>query len=150
MCVNTPIRRLDGITYWVIEDPAGIYDFINNEIRKELEEDARSEGREPEKDQRLKTIAKCKWRLDIIEIEQIKLNPKITNYVDLAREYKFSESLIKRSQELKEAIERYAVVIWPIIVTSDDFMLIDGYCRYTTLKMMNVKRIYGYIGMRQY
>jgi hypothetical protein len=150
MCVNTPIRRLDGITYWVIEDPAGIYDFINNEIRKQLEEDARSEGREPEKDQRLKTIAKCKWRLDIIEIEQIKLNPKITNYVDLAREYKFSESLIKRSQELKEAIERYAVVIWPIIVTSDDFMLIDGYCRYTTLKMMNVKRIYGYIGMRQY
>lgn len=148
MGVNTPIRRLNGITYWVIEDPEGIYDFINNEIRKELEEDARSEGREPQKDQRLKTLAKRKWSLDIIGIEQIKLNPKIINYVDLERDYIFSESLIKRSQELKEAIERYAVVIWPIIVTGEDCVLIDGYCRYTTLKMMNVKRIYAYIGIR--
>jgi hypothetical protein len=94
-----------------------------------------------------KTKAKCKWRLDIIRIEQIKLNPKITNYVDHERNYIFSESLAKRSQELKEAIERYAVVIWPIIVTGEDCMLVDGYCRYATLKMMNVKRIYTYIGI---
>ena len=50
MCVCTPVRRLEGITYWVIEDPEGIYDFINKEVRKEWEEDAESEGREPQED----------------------------------------------------------------------------------------------------
>lgn len=29
------------------EDPQGIYDFINKEVRKEWEADARVEGREP-------------------------------------------------------------------------------------------------------
>jgi hypothetical protein len=43
--VNTPIRRLEGITYWVVEDPDAIYDLINSEVRKEWEEDARSDSR---------------------------------------------------------------------------------------------------------
>ena len=34
----------------MIEDPEGIYDFINKEVRKEWEEDAESEGREPQED----------------------------------------------------------------------------------------------------
>lgn len=45
--METPIRRLKGITYWVIETPHRIHDFINCEIRKELETDAFFEGRDP-------------------------------------------------------------------------------------------------------
>jgi hypothetical protein len=48
--MGTPIRRLEGISYWVIDDPDAIYDFINFEIRKEWESDARSEHRDPKDD----------------------------------------------------------------------------------------------------
>ena len=146
MCVCMPVRRLEGITYWVIEDPEGIYDFINREIRKEWEADARSERREPQEDPWLKTLSKRKWSLEITEIGRVKLNPKIMNYGDSKRGYSFSESLLKRSDELKESIKRYALVIWPVIVRNEDFMLVDGYCRYTALRMMNIKRIYAYVG----
>jgi hypothetical protein len=56
--LKTPIRRLEGITYWVIEDPDAIHDFMNNELQKEWEEDARTEHRDPTKDTWLKTLSK--------------------------------------------------------------------------------------------
>jgi len=68
------------------------------------------------------------------------------NLVDAKSGYVFRNSLAKRSQELREAIERFASVIWPIIVKKEDFALVDGYCRYATLKAMNVSRVYAYIG----
>lgn len=142
----TPIRRLDGITYWVIQNPDGIYDFVNREIRKEWEADARFEGRDPNQDLWLRTLSKRKWSLEIIEISQIKLNPDIMNYVDSKSGYKFSEALATRSDELKQSIERYGLVIWPAIVRKEDSMLVDGYCRYTALRAMNVRRIYAYVG----
>jgi hypothetical protein len=146
MCVCTPVRRLEGITYWVIEDPEGIYDFINKEIRKEWEEDVKSEGREPHEDPWLKTLSERKWISEVIEIERVILSPTIMNYVDSNRGYSFSETLSKRSNELKECIKRYAAVIWPIIVRNEDYLLVDGYCRYTALRIMNVRKIYAYIG----
>lgn len=146
MRVCTPIRRLESVTYWVIEDPEGIYNFINREIRKEWEEDAKSEGRESQEDPWLKTLPKREWKLEITEIARVKLNPRIMNYVDSKKEYIFSESLAKRSNELKECIKKYAAVIWPVIVRNEDYMLVDGYCRYTTLRMMDIQRIYAYAG----
>jgi len=137
---------LKGITYWVIEDPEGIYDFINKVIRKEWEEDAKSEGREPQEDPWLKTLSERKWGSGVIEIERVKLNPKLMNYVDSRSGYSFLESLSKRSNELKECIKRYAAVIWPVIVRNEDYMLVDGYCRYTALGIMNIRKIYAYIG----
>jgi len=142
----TPIRRLEGITYWVIEDPDGIRDFINKEIRKEWEEDARSEGRDPQKDQWLKILSKVKWSLKISEIDRIKLNPNIMNYADSKRGYNFQEELAKRCQELQRGIEQFNLVIWPVIVKKEDFMLVDGYCRFSTLKSMKVSRVYTYVG----
>ncbi len=146
MSLNTPIRRLEGITYWVIEDPEGIRDFISNEIRKEWEADARSEGRNPKNDPWLKTLSKQRWNLEIVETHRIKLDPRIMNLVDPTKGYVFENILAKRSQELREAIERFASVIWPIIVRRSNFMLVDGYCRYATLKAMNVSRVYAYLG----
>ena len=53
---NTPIRRLEDTTYWVIEDSAAINDFVNTEIRREWEEDARNEYKDPEEDEGIQTI----------------------------------------------------------------------------------------------
>ena len=144
--MKTPIRRLEGITYWVIEDPEAISDFINNEIRREWEADARSERRNPKDDPWVKTLSKRRWILRTVRIDRIKLDPRIMNYRDVKSEYVFVDSLAKRSQELRETIERFASVIWPIIAKKENFMLVDGYCRYATLKAMNVSRIYAYVG----
>jgi predicted nucleic acid-binding Zn finger protein len=81
-----------------------------------------------------------------VDIGRIKLDPEITNYRDVTGGYSFQESLDKRSQELKETVERFAVVIWPLVVKEEDFMLVDGYCRYTTLKALNVSETYAYVG----
>ncbi|UCG36833.1 MAG: hypothetical protein JSV64_00685 [Candidatus Bathyarchaeota archaeon] len=142
----TPVRRLEGITYWVIEDSEGIHDFINTEVRKEWEADAEFENRKPSKDLWLKTLSNRKWNLRITSMNQIKLNPRIMNYLDNERGYSFKEELAKRSVELTKSIREYCTVIWPMIVREDGFQLADGYCRYNALKMMNVGRAYVYTG----
>jgi hypothetical protein len=101
------IRRLEGITYWTIKDPDEIYDFINTEVRKEWEEDVKFEGREPSGDSWLKTLSKRIWRLEATEIDKIKLNPSIMNLADNRRGYAFLDELAKRSDELRNAIEKY-------------------------------------------
>jgi hypothetical protein len=73
--LNTPLRRLDGIAYWVIEDPDDIRDHINKEIRKEWETDARQEHHEPENDPWLKTLSKRKWSLQDRRHETDKVEP---------------------------------------------------------------------------
>lgn len=143
--MRTPLRRLNGVSYWVIEDPEGIYDFINTELRKEWKEDAHSEGRDPKEDAWLKDLPKLRWNLETIEIDRIKPDTEIMNYVDVKKGYTFQASLAGRSRELKETIERFASVIWPLIV-NEDYVLVDGYCRYTTMKAMSVSRTYVYVG----
>jgi hypothetical protein len=99
--LNTPVRRLEGISYWVIDDSDAIHDFVNTEIRKEWEADVRCEHRDPRDDPWLKTLTERKWRLQIMDITQIKLDPDIMSYVDPERGYVFSESLEKRSRALR-------------------------------------------------
>jgi hypothetical protein len=146
----TPLRRLTGITYWVIEDPEGIYDFINTEIRREWEADAVSEYRDPSEDEWLRTLPQRRWSLEIAEIDRIRLNPRIINYIDNKIRYNFSERLAKRSAELQLEIEKRGMVIWPVIVDGDDWILADGYCRYTALRAMNIPRTYVYLGTLQH
>lgn len=144
--LKTPIRRLEGITYWVIEDSEGLHDFINTEIRKEWEADAKFEGRSPSEDPWSKALSERKWRLEVNEIKSVKLNPDIMNYVDSERGYNFAAELVERSDELRTSIKEFSIVIWPIIIREEDSMLVDGYCRYTALKTMKIKRIYAYVG----
>ena len=125
----SPVRRLCGITYWVIDDPEGIYDFVNNEVQTEWEVDTRFECRKPAEDHWLRTLSKRRWSLEVAGMGRIKLNLRIMDYVDDERGYVFSEELAKRSDELRRSIEEYRTVIWPIIVRSENFMLFDGYCR---------------------
>ena len=144
--MKTPIRRLEGVTYWVIEDSEAIHDFVNTEVKKEWEADARSEGRDPKKDSWLKTLPKRRWRLSIIRTDTVKLDPDIMNYVNNKTGYNFAERLAKRSEQLQREIKEFCQVIWPVIVKGENTQLADGYCRYATLKVMGVSRIYAYIG----
>ena len=146
LSVMTPLRRLNGISYWVIEDPDGIYDFINSEIRKEWEADARSERRDPSEDAWLQALSKYRWRLEALDLGRIKVDPRMIDYVDFKTGYNFAESLAKRSEELRRTVEEYGSVIWPIVVIEKNMQLVDGYCRYVTLKAMNIPRTYAYVG----
>jgi hypothetical protein len=141
--LTTPIRRLDGITYWVIDDASDIYDFMNMQLRLEWIRDAKDEGRQPEDDAWLQELSKRKWRLEILELNSIKPNP----YEFIPRTgYNFEERLAQRSKELRKAIEEYGSLIWPLTVRGEDMQLVDGYCRYTTLEAMKVTRVYAYVG----
>jgi hypothetical protein len=144
--LNTPVRRLEGVAYWVIENTEAIYDFINTEVKEEWEADARSEGRDPRQDPWLKTLSKRKWSLAITRTDMVKLDPDIMNYVNSKTGYDFAQRLAKRSEQLQREIKEFAHVIWPVIVREEDMQLVDGYCRYTALKTMNVSRIYAYVG----
>lgn len=63
-----PLRRLDGISHCVIEDPDGIRDFINTEIRKECEFDVRSLPEDdPAAGAWLRDLPKRTWTLEIVE-----------------------------------------------------------------------------------
>jgi len=141
--LTTPIRRLDGITYWVIDDTNDIYDFMNTQLRREWIGDAKDEGRRPEDDTWLQELSKRKWRLEILELNTIKPNPY--EFIP-GTGYNFEERLTQRSTELRKAIEKYGSIIWPVTVRGEDMQLVDGYCRYTTLKAMNVARVYAYVG----
>ena len=141
--LTSPIRRLDGVTYWVIDDDNDIYDFINTQLRQEWVADAKDEGRQPEEDAWLQELSKRRWRLEILELYTIKPNP----YEFIPRVgYNFEERLAQRSKELRKAIEKYGSIIWPITVRGEDMQLVDGYCRCTTLKAMDVARAYAYVG----
>jgi hypothetical protein len=144
--MGTPLRRLEGISYWVIEDPAGIQGFINTEVRKEWELDVRSLPGDPAGGDWLPTLSKRKWYLEVLPTEQVKLNDSIMNFADTKTGYNFAEHLAKRRQQLRYAIEAYGTVIWPIIIKKEDTQVLDGYCRYTALREMRVSRIYAYVG----
>ena len=86
------------------------------------------------------------WHLEVVGMARIKLDPDIMNYEDPERGYAFSKSLEKRSAELRHNMDGGAVVLSPLIVREEDYRLVDGYCRYTTLKAMGVSRTYAYLG----
>lgn len=140
------MRRLDGISYWVIEDHAAIHDFINTEIRKEWEGDVKDMVGDPASGVWLQNLPKRKWRLEIVRTDDVSLDQTAMNYVDAKSGYNFAERLAKRRQELRKGIELWGRVIWPIIVRDEDMQVLDGYCRYTTLREMGVPRIYAYLG----
>lgn len=132
----TPIRRLDGITYWVIDDPADIEDFVRTVLRKEWEGDLRSEGKNPVGDPWLADLMERHWKLAVLDVAQI------TPGSDYAK----SERLKQRRAELKRTLETYGSAIWPVVVKAEGNTLADGYCRYTTLREMGVPKVYAYVG----
>lgn len=131
----TVLRRLQGITYWVTKDPDEIRDFINTNLRQEWEADLKEEGRNVGEDDWLRTLSRRRWRLEVVEAVKVVLNPEIMNFVDQRRNYSFQASLAKRRKELRTVLDTFGGVIWPVVVR-DDMVLVDGYCRFTTLREM--------------
>jgi len=144
--MNTPLRRLEGISYWIIEDPEAIRDYVNTEIRTEWEHDVNSTPNDPAGGAWLATLSKRNWRLEILKTSEVSLDQQMMNYVDSKTGYNFVERLAQRRQELRKGLELWGRVIWPIIVRSEDMQVLDGYCRFTTLKEMGIQRVYAYLG----
>jgi len=144
--MNTPIRRLEGISYWVIEDPEAIRDYVNTEVRKEWEHDVKSTPNDPAGGAWLATLSKRNWRLEILRTSEVSLDQRMMSYVDSKTGYNFVERLAQRRQELRKGLELWGRVIWPIIVSREDMQVLDGYCRFTTLKGMGIQRVYAYLG----
>ena len=65
---------MEGISYWVIEDPEAIRDYINTEIRKEWEYDTKCTPNDPAGGAWLATLSKRDWRLEIVKISALSLD----------------------------------------------------------------------------
>lgn len=87
-----------------------------------------------------------KWSLATTQTSKVRLNPEVMEFVGERRGYIFANSLAKRSDSLTRGIETYSTVIWPLVVRAEDMQPMDGYCRYSTLKIVNVPRTYANIG----
>ena len=52
------LRRVDGITYWVIDGPKQIRKFINTNLRQEWKKDAETDVVDPGRDPWLRDLSK--------------------------------------------------------------------------------------------
>ena len=138
------LRSLSGVSYWIIDDPKSIYDFINTNVQLEWENDVRDSEGFVERDPWLQTLSKRRWTLEVIRLEEVRLNPMVMNYGNEAKGYDFQTNLAKRSLLLEKALGTGAV-IWPLVV-DEGMWLRDGYCRYSTLTKLGISEAYCYLG----
>ena len=134
------LRRLEGVAYWVINDRKEIRKFINTNIRREWEEDNKSDGVDSRKDDWLLSLSRREWRLQTVRMDVVRLNPAM-----MARS-SFIAELNQRSREMRRSIVSYGIVIWPLVIRGEDRELKDGYCRFTTLRNMGIRKVFAYIG----
>ncbi len=143
---RTTVRRLHGIEYRMFEDSDDIHDFINTEVRKELEADFESMGEDPRDDALLNSLPKRRWRVEVVSVGEVRLNSLIIGSSDVNTGQKFTERLRERQSELRKALETGGAVIWPIVLLREEQLLVDGYCRHSTLQEMRIPETYGYVG----
>ncbi|MBI3859086.1 MAG: hypothetical protein HY296_02440 [Thaumarchaeota archaeon] len=134
------LRRVEGVTYWVINEPTEIRKLINQNIRHEWERDAEHDGIDPTRDPWLLGLSKLEWSLRTVRTSDVKVD------VSLMSNRAFVHRLQERSRQLRRGILQYDAVIWPMVVRGDDLMLKDGYSRYTTLKGMGMSKTLVYFG----
>jgi hypothetical protein len=142
----TTIRRLRSIEYRVFEESDDIHDFINMEVRRELETDLESMGQNPRNDALVNSLPKRKWKLEVISVDDVRLNPKIMNSTDINTGRRFTERLAERRAALLRALQSAGTVILPIVLLREENLLVDGYCRHSTLQEMGVPETYAYVG----
>ena len=135
-----------GIEYRVLEDPDDIYDYVNSVIRKELETDLKDMGEDQNTNGIIDSLARRQWRLEILNVCDVSLNPSIVESCDIKTGQPFKDRLKERTSELLRALDKDRVSISPIVVIDDPHLLIDGYCRHSALTSMGVPKAYGYSG----
>lgn len=135
------LRRLQGITYWIINDQNEIRRFINTNVKAEWKRDNQKDGVDSRKDDWLLSLPKRKWHTSILDISKVRLDPET-----MAREG-FTTRLEERSKEMGRSISEYQVAIWPLVIGGEDYMLRDGYCRFMTLRGLGVSKVMAYVGV---
>lgn len=135
-----------GIEYRVLEDPEDIYDYVNTVIRKELETDLIGMREGQSSNGIIDSLASRQWRLELLNVCDVKLNPLIMESCDVKTGQLFKDRLEERTSELRSALQRDRVAIWPLVVIDDQHLLIDGYCRHSTLAGLGVPKAYAYTG----
>jgi hypothetical protein len=140
------IRRLQGITYWVVDDPKEIRKLVNSNIRKEWESDILDQGEDLEHGTWMSSLSRRKWRLRVVAMKDIKLSDEIMGYRNEKTGYDFGEHLKERRKNLEYEIDRFGAVLWPLVLRGEDHQLMDGYCRYQVFKDRRIMRVYAYIG----
>ena len=139
------LRKLEGITYWVIEDPEEIRELVCDYIRKEWEADI-AEQKDHEEGRWLESIKKRRGKLIVVDLRSIVLNDKIMNYVNETTGYNFRKRLWERMSLLNRDLDKFGAVIRPQIARGEDSQLMDGYCRYHVLADREIKQTYVYVG----
>jgi hypothetical protein len=143
---RTITRRLHGVEYELFEDSDDIYDYVNTEVRRELEADQANMGRDPRVDPNVSSLSRRKWKLEILDVSNIRLNPLILDSIDVRTGRKFTERIAERRAELRQVFERGGARIWPLVTIGDERLLVDGYCRHSTLSEMRIPEAYSYVG----
>ena len=137
---QSPIRRVRGVTYWVIDDPDEIRAYINSNVWDEWIRDNLEDGVDSRKDEWLLNLHRRSWTLKTLEIGKVRLNPS------MMANREFTRRLDERSDEMVRSISEYNIVIWPVVIRAEDCTLKDGYCRFSTLRKMKVGKIMAYVG----
>ena len=139
------LRTLEGIPYWVIENPAEIRELICNHIKKEWEADI-AEQENHEGGRWLVSLETRKWRIAEVKLDDIRLSAQTMNFVNASTGYNFRKRLTERVALLNRDLDKFGAVIRPIVLRAEDNQLMDGYCRYHTLKGRGVPKVYAYVG----
>jgi len=139
------LRKLQGISYWVIEAPSDIAELVNTNIRREWEADI-AEQEDHEEGRWLASLRKRKWELKMMKLNEIKLSDETMNSRNEKTGYDFRKRLEERVRLLERDIDRFGSVIRPLVVRAEDGQLMDGYCRYHTLKERGVTKTFAYVG----
>ena len=145
---KTSTSWLRGVEYRVLEDPDDIYDYVNTEIRKELETDLISMRNGPNSNEIMNSLAIRNWKLEVVNLCDIQLNPMIMESWDVKTGKSFRDRLKERTSELCRALDQDKAVIWPLVMIDSHNLLIDGYCRHSVLTEMGIPRAYGYSGLQ--
>jgi hypothetical protein len=136
----TVLRRVQGITYWVIDDVKEIRTFVNSNLREEWERDNQKDEVDSSTDNWLISLPRREWHLRNILTDSVNLDPSTMTRED------FKARLEERSKELRRCITEYHSVIWPVVVRGEDYQLKDGYCRYAALRKLGVNKVMAYVG----
>jgi hypothetical protein len=75
LMVTRTLRRLQGITYWVINDREEIRRFVNSNVKQEWERDNQKDGIDSRKDDWLLSLPKREWRARVLGTSKVRLDP---------------------------------------------------------------------------
>lgn len=144
---KTSTSWLNGVEYLVLENPDDIYDYANTVVRKELEEDLLSMGKSPNTNEIIDSLATRRWKLEIVTLSDIQLNPAIMESYDIKTGARFRDRLKQRTLDLRRVLDQGRASIWPLVLVDSQHLLVDGYCRHSTLTEMEIPRAFCYSGL---